>query len=131
MFVEEHEFFRYRFIPQLRQVLLTTQKISAQGYLFTLTPARKNTVIPDPDKSLGEYMQKKARQECFARDSHRFIFATVTIILGVEGDILIIHTDDAAVAYGNPVSVLAEIFEDFMCPGKSLFGLDDPVGIIQ
>ena len=111
MFVEDHEFFRYRFIPQLRQILLATKKISTQGNLFIFTSTGKDPVIPDPDKSLGEYMQKKARQECFARDSHRFIFATVTIILGVEGDILIIHADDAAVAYGNPVSILAEIYK--------------------
>ncbi len=56
MIVEDQELLRYRFVSQLRQVLFAPEKIPAQGYLITLTSARKNTIIPNSDKSLGEYM---------------------------------------------------------------------------
>ena len=74
-----------------------------------------------------EDVQKEPANELVRRYRHGFALIVVSPIPVTECDPVFLYSQDAIVAYGDAMSISAEIFQHLLRPGKGTFGIDDPV----
>jgi hypothetical protein len=68
-----------------------------------------DAIPANPDKTLRHHMEAKAPEELYPFHGHQLMPCTVTIVLGLEGDMGVCDTHNPVVANGNPVCVLAQV----------------------
>ena len=90
-----------------------------------------NAIPADPDKPLRHHMEAKAPEELHTLHGHQLIPHTVTIVLSLEGNMGISDTDDAMVADGNPVCVLAQVSHHMFGLGHRSLTVHHPAGIFS
>ena len=54
-----------------------------------------------------------------------------TVVLDAEGDATVVHADQSAVGYGDPVRVARQVRQDGFGSGEGFLGVDDPVDFAQ
>ena len=84
-------------------------------------------LLPDADEALREAVQEKAPQELIHRQTHAPLFVLVCGVPPAKRNLAVRERDQAAVGYGDAVSVSAEIPDDVLGPAKRALTVDDPV----
>jgi hypothetical protein len=84
----------------------------------------KKPEMPDADEALGEAVQEKAPQELIHRQAHECICSCERA--PAKHNLTVRERDQAAIGYGDAVSVSAEIPDDVLGPAKRTLRVDDP-----
>ena len=82
--------------------------------------------MSDSDKAFWQHMHKKPADKFNSCDGVFFPDSFVTVIFHIVSNGIFIHTDDAVVADGNPVRILAQISNDGLSSIKSFFAVRNP-----
>lgn len=83
--------------------------------------------MPDADKSLGQYMQKKTSDEFHWGESEVFLSVVVGVVLAFENDSAAVRRDESGIGDGYAVGVPTEVFEYLFLVPKGRFGVNDPI----
>ena len=67
----------------------------------------KKSVMPNPDKTFWRYVHQKPSYKFNTGKSQFFPLSFVPVILYRKSNVFIVHTDDAVIADGNPMGILA------------------------
>lgn len=84
-------------------------------FLFTVTIGQK-AIVADSHEALRQDVGEEAANEFDRGQRHHTSAATVRVVFPEEGDISVVHGDQAAVGDGNPVSVASEVLQDLRGP---------------
>ena len=83
--------------------------------------------MPDSDKAFWWYMHKKSANEFNTGNGKFFPIAFFAIIFHIISNRGIVHTDDAVVADGNSVCILAKIINDRLGSIKGFLAVRNPL----
>ena len=75
-------------------------------------------------------MHKKPADKFNAENGIFFPSAVFTVVFYVVGDCIFIHTDNAMVADGNPVSVFPQVVNNGLCTIKGFLAMGNPVFLV-
>src|SRR4051794_31419576 len=83
--------------------------------------------MTDANEPFWQHMQKEAAQELGRQQRHRFLFATMRVVLPTKGYALPIEGEKPMMGDGYPMCVAAEIPQDLGRAAKCRLRIDNPV----
>lgn len=101
------------------------------GQAGPLARRREQPVVADALEAGRQHMQQEAADELDARQAQRALPAATCVGTHAEGDLVAVDTDDALVRDRDPMRVASQILKDRFGPAERLFGVDDPVVVVE
>ena len=89
--------------------------------------AGKKPIMPNAGETAGQNMEKESPKKLRPSQSHGLFSSRPIWITDREGDLPIIHPQDARVGYGGTVGVAAEVGNHLLRTAERPLGVDDPV----
>ena len=89
--------------------------------------------MTDAVLALWQHVDQEPADKLGSGQRHDFVpTGTVyTVVLDAEGDALVVHADQSAVGYGDPVRVARQVRQDGFWTGEGFLGVDNPVDFAQ
>ena len=93
----------------------------------------EQAVVADAVEAFWQHVDEEAADELVRAERYAFvsIAALDAIVLPLEGDILLIEGDQAAVGDGNAVGIARQIGQHRLGATERPLGVDDPFGLAQ
>ena len=88
---------------------------------------REKAEMTDTHEAIGEHVEEKTADELLGIEEHRFQPVFVSSIPVAKSDLAVFDSEDPVIGQSHPVSVAAEIVEDFLWRTERLLGVDHPV----
>ena len=83
--------------------------------------------VPDAHEARGDGVHQETTEELAAIQRQGSGAVAVGVVLVVESDVLVVHTDQPAIGDGDAMGVAGQVFEYLLGPTKWRLGIDDPV----
>src|SRR4051812_32170175 len=87
--------------------------------------------MTDANEPFWQHMQKEAAQELGRQQRHRFLFATMRVVLPTKGYALPIEGEKPMIGDGYPMCVAAEIPQYLRRAAKCRLRVHDPILSMQ
>ena len=100
----------------------------AGGHLFVSESVRQETVVTDPHKSAGQNVQQESAQELGSVERHRFLAATVCVVLPTEADLAVLQGDQTLIRDRHSMGVPCQVLQHLRRATERRLGVHNPVG---
>jgi hypothetical protein len=94
-------------------------------------PVGEESKMTDPNEPFGKDMQKEATQEFGGQQRHRFLFATMRVVLPTKRHALPIEGENPMIGDGYAMCVAAEVPQYLGGAAKRRLRIDNPVLLMQ
>ena len=112
------------------QVKIRSRLDLADFQLFLLSPAGKETIVPDLCKTGWQNMHKEPPDKFVGAQCHLLPTAAVAVITPLERDGSVFDFENSVVGNGHPMGISAKIFHNAGRIFKRRFAVDYPLLLI-
>ncbi len=108
------------------------QLACSRDVLGTLA-AGEQAVVADAMEARWQHMDQEAADELAGCERHHLVALAAfdPVVLPLEGDVLVVERDQAAVGDGDAMSVAREIAQHFLGSAEWAFAIDHPFAVAQ
>lgn len=112
----------------LRCRLRHHQRLADLGQSSSPAAIGQKAVVTDPHQPLGQDVKQEAAHELFAIKNEPFVAVTVTVILVEQGDLVVVHGEDAGVTDGDLARVACQVTDHGLGVLEAVLAVDHPLG---
>jgi hypothetical protein len=96
--------------------------------------AGEKAVVADAVEARWQDMHQEAADELVGVERHQLVVslgAFEAVILPLEGDVLVVERDQAAVGDGHTVGIAGEVAQNFLRAPEGSFAVNHPLTVVQ